>query len=306
MKLNGIHHITAITGDAQVNLDFYVGLLGLRFVKKTINFDAPDVYHLYYGDDVGRPGSILTFFEFPSAAPGSHAAGMIHRIIWRVPSRSSIDFWAARLSGADVEFERTETSLVFSDPEGLGLELAVDERDEPLTAAQPDVPPEHALTGFQGVRAYASGPGASTGLLTETLGFEGSDESHFTLTGESRRATYVYDAPTGGRGVQGAGTVHHIAWACRTGDHEAWRRRVVDAGMEVTPIIDRQYFHSIYFREPSGVLFEIATSDPGFTVDEDEARLGEDLKLPPQYEPMRSILERKLTPLRDPRAPVAP
>jgi glyoxalase family protein len=301
VRLEGIHHITAITGDAQRNLDFYVGLLGLRFVKKTVNFDAPDVYHLYYGDELGHPGSILTFFEFPHAAPGRPAAGDIHRIIWRVADASSLDFWDERLAAAGVETTRGDGALTFADPEGLELELVVDESGEPpLSAPADDIPVPHALRGFQGVRAYASSPGASRSLL-QAIGFDPADDRNYVLRGTERSAGYHFDPPPGGRRVQGAGSVHHIAWAAQTGEHEAWRERVIEAGARPTPVIDRTYFRSIYFREPSGVLFEIATLDPGFTIDEDESRLGEALRLPPQHEHMRELLEEKLTPLRNPR-----
>jgi glyoxalase family protein len=217
----GIHHITAITADAPGNVDFYARALGLRLVKKTVNFDAPDVYHLYYGDERGSPGSILTFFEFPGAAP--------------------------------------------------------------------DVPEEHALLGFDRVHAYAADPVASAPLVREALGIADG--------------RYAYDPPPAEPGVQGAGTVHHIAWTVRDDEElDAWRDRVTQVGARPTPIIDRTYFHSVYFREPSGVLFELATRGPGFDVDEPAESLGESLRLPERYEPLRPQLERTLTPLRNPRA----
>jgi glyoxalase family protein len=301
MRLEGIHHITAITGDAQRNLDFYVGLLGLRFVKRTVNFDAPDVYHLYYGDDRGHPGSILTFFEFPHAAPGRPATGDIYRLIWRVADDSSVAFWEERLARAGVETTRGGGALGFADPEGLELELVVDESDErALSATADDIPAAHALRGFYGVRAYAGSPRASRAIL-EAIGFDPADDRSYLLQGDERSAAYHFDTPPGGRRVQGAGSVHHIAWGSRPDEHEAWRERVIEAGAKPTPVIDRTYFRSIYFREPSGVLFEIATLDPGFTVDEDESRLGEGLRLPSQHEHMRELLEQKLTPLKNPR-----
>ena len=293
MALEGLHHITAITGDAPANVDFYASRLGLRLVKKTVNFDAPDVYHLYFGDEIGTPGSILTFFEFPGAMRGRAGAGMVHRILWRVGSDEALDFWADRLGVA-----RDGATLRFADPEGLEHELVVARvPDAPLVARADDVPAELALRGFHGVRAYAAAPERSTGLL-DALGFADRE-----LAGGERRATYHYDAPPPERGIQGAGTVHHVAWsAADDAELLAIRDRAVAAGAHATPIIDRQYFHSVYFREPSGVLFELASRDIGFTIDEPVETLGEALELPPQHEHLRAQLERSLTPLVNPRA----
>jgi glyoxalase family protein len=295
VKLEGIHHVTAITADAPRNVDFYARLLGLRLVKKTVNFDAPDVYHLYYGDELGHPGSVMTFFEFPGAAPGRAGAGMIHRVAWRVRAAAALDFWADRLAAEGVAVERSGDALRFSDPEGLELELVVRATDEqPLAARFPGVPEEHALVGFDGVHAYASRPEASAALLAETLGFAQTDEG-WQVRGNERSSAYRYDAAPAGRAIQGAGTVHHVAFASRDDDHEAWRRAVADAGAHVTPVIDHDYFRSIYFREPSRVLF-------GFTLDEPAETLGEALKLPTQHEHLRERLGRTLTPLESPRA----
>jgi glyoxalase family protein len=282
-------------------VDFYARLLGLRMVKKTVNFDAPDVYHLYYGDELGHPGSAMTFFEFPGAAPGRAGAGMVHRVVWRVANEEAIDFWADRLAGEDVATQRDPSGLRFRDPEGLELQLSVtDARDAPLVAQAPDIPAEHALVGLAGVRAFTTRPQSSAPLLADALGFtEGADI--WRVDGTERSATLHYDAAPGGRGIQGAGTVHHVAWSSRDEDHEEWRRRAADAGAHVTPVIDRDYFHSIYFREPSGVLFEIATTSPGFTVDEPAEHLGESLQLPKQHEHLRAQLERVLTPIENPR-----
>ncbi|MGH2731240.1 MAG: VOC family protein [Actinomycetota bacterium] len=298
MKLDGIHHITAITADAQANVDFYSGLLGLRFVKRTVNFDAPEFYHLYYADEVGSPGTVLTFFEYPGAARGIAGPGMIHRIVWRVADETSLDFWTKRLEAAGFDSERSEERLTLADSEGLGLEFVVDDgRDAPKVARSADVPEEHALLGFEGVRAYSPIPGASDALLSDTLGFASDEPGAYIVEGTSRHSTYAYDLPPSSRGIQGAGTVHHIAWASAPEDHATWRERVAGAGADVTPIIDRTYFRSIYFREPSGVLFEIATIGPGFTVDEPLEALGEALRLPPQHEYLRPRLERELTPI---------
>jgi glyoxalase family protein len=310
MELDGIHHITCITADAPGNVDFYARLLGLRLVKKTVNFDAPDVYHLYYGDERGSPGSILTFFEFPDAARGRPGAGMIHRLRWRVGSDEALAFWSERLAEEAVHVEHVDwdAAIRFTDPEGLGLELAVVKTDDaPLTARADDIPAEHALQGFDGVRAYDSGAGREQGehtILTETMGFKATAPGEYVLSG-TRTANYGYDDPPAAAGLQGAGSVHHIAWCDRDDEHAAWRGRLAAAGERPTPVIDRQYFLSIYFREPRGVLFELATPSPGFAIDEDPAHLGEELRLPPQHEHLRDRLEATLNPLVNPRAKAA-
>jgi glyoxalase family protein len=306
MELDGIHHITCITADAPGNVDFYARVLGLRLVKKTVNFDAPDVYHLYFGDERGAPGSILTFFEFPDAAPGRAGAGMIHRLVWRVASSDALAFWAERLAaeGIQVEHDELARAIVFEDPEGLALEFAaVDSGDEPLRAQAQDISPKHALLGFEGVRAYGAPTegDAEDRLLTEGMGFERPSPGLYVLQGR-RRAKYTYDDPPPAGGFQGAGTVHHIAWCDRDDGHAGWRERVAAYGRHPTPVIDRQYFLSIYYRVPSGVLFELATPSPGFAIDEDPAHLGEALRLPPQHEHLREQLEHTLTPLTNPRA----
>lgn len=293
VKLEGVHHITAITGDAPRNVDFYSRVLGLRLVKKTVNFDQPDVYHLYFGDEVGTPGSILTFFEFPGAAPGRAGDGMIHTIQWRVRDDAALDFWAQRIPGA----QRDDGVVRFADPEGLAHELLVaDVADAPLAASHADVPPEHALLGFHGVRAYASDPSRSAGLL-RALGFTGEGAA-YDATGAERTGRLTYDDPPAAPAIPGAGTVHHVAWsAADDAELEAFRGLARGGGAHPTQIIDRQYFHSVYFREPSGVLFELASRDIGFDVDEPRETLGEALKLPPQYERLRPQLEQLLTPL---------
>ncbi len=301
MNLDGIHHITAITGDAQGNVDFYAGTLGLRMVKKTVNQDDPTVYHLFYADEQGDPGSDITFFEYPDAAPGRAGDGMIHTIGWRVGSAEALEFWAERLGGRGVEVERDGERLRFDDPEGLTHELRVSEvSDEPLIAEHPEIPGELALQGFDGVRAYSSNPEASRELFERTLSFEPSGDG-WEIRGPARGGLYAFDEPPAERGVQGAGTVHHIAWASQMDDHEKWRSRVIEGGARPTPVIDRFYFRSIYFREPSGVLFEIATLGPGFTADEPAESLGERLSLPPDYEHLREKIEAVVTPITNPR-----
>jgi glyoxalase family protein len=303
MKIEGIHHVTAITGDAPGNVDFYVRVLGLRMVKKTVNQDDPTVYHLFYADEEGSPGSDITFFEYPGAARGRAGEGMVHTTVFRVGSEDSLDFWAERLGAEGIATQRAGGSLQFQDPEGLGLELVVsDGSDAPLTAESPEVPAEHRIQGFEGVRAYSSAPVRSRQLLEEGLGFQSQDDDTWTVVGEERRGWIAYDTPPTERGMSGAGTVHHVAWASTMEDHEDWRRRVTEAGMHPTPVIDRFWFLSVYFREPSGVLFEIATLGPGFTADEPLETLGQKLTLPPNYEQYREQLEHQLTPLPDTNA----
>jgi glyoxalase family protein len=302
VRLEGIHHITAITGDAQRSVDFYAGTLGLRLIKKTVNFDAPDVYHLYFGEESGAPGSILTFFEFPGATPGRAGAGMVHRILWRVGGPDALDFWAWRLGERGVETRRERHGLVLRDPEGLEHELVVPTvADAPLTAEAGDIPPEHRLRGFEGARAFVADPSASGSLLREVLGFAGGAGDDWRVQGEERTNRWSYDPPPAAVPRQSGGSVHHIAWASRDSDHHAWRERLAAARAPVTGVIDRTYFRSVYFREPSGVLFEIATLGPGFARDEDPAHLGEALRLPARHEHLRPRLERTLTPLVDPR-----
>jgi glyoxalase family protein len=305
MRLEGLHHVTAITADAQRNVDYYVGVLGLRLVKKTVNFDATDMYHLYFGDESGAPGSALTFFEIKGAGPGRAGAGMVHRVDWRVGDEAALDFWADRLAAAGSDPVRGDGWLDFTDPEGLAHRLVPDTSGEPaLTAPSGDVPAAHALRGFAGVRAFSTAPEASRALFEGTLGFEPTDDG-WRVAGEHRSGTYGYDAPPAERGIGGAGTVHHVAWASPDEDHEAWLRAAQGAGRRPSPVMERFYFRSIYFREPSGVLFEIATMSPGFTVDEPLESLGESLRLPPEYEPMRARIEARLDPVSSPGVGVA-
>jgi glyoxalase family protein len=303
MKLEGIHHITCITGDAPRNVDFYVRVLGLRLVKKTVNQDDPTVYHLFYADEQGSPGADLTFFEYPGAARGRAGEGMVHRIVWRVGSAESLDFWAERLAGEGIDAVRDGDRLLFDDPEGLGFELAVYEGpDEPLIADHPEIPEEHAIQGFEGVRAYNGRTDASRSVLEDAMGMQPAGEDSWEAAGDERRGWVAYDAPPEGRGLAGAGTVHHVAWASEMDELGDWRERVAGVGMHPTQIIDRFWFRSVYFREPSGVLFELATLGPGFTTDESLETLGEHLTLPPAYEQYREQVEQSLTPLPDVRA----
>src|SRR5437899_3250896 len=300
--LNGIHHISAITADATRNLLFYTGVMGMRLVKKTVNQDNPSVYHLFYADEEGSPGADLTFFEYPGLVRGRAGAGMIHRITFRVGSEPGLDFWARRLAAAGLETVREEARLRFEDPEGLGLELLVGPgSDQPLVARHPEIPDRFALQGFAGVRAFERRRGASHAFLTETLGFESTGDDAYESRGDSRGSFFVYDAAPDARGLSGSGTVHHVAWSSTKEDHVSWRDRVLEGGGDPTPVIDRFYFRSIYFREPSGVLFEIATVGPGFSADEPKEHLGERLSLPPAFEYLREQVEANLTPLPNPR-----
>ena len=298
MNLEGIHHVTCITGDAPQNVEYYAGTLGLRLVKKSVNQDDPTVYHLFYADEKGDPGSDITFFEYPGATPGRAGAGMVHEIAWRVASDEALEFWADRLEGA----EREDGALRFRDPEGLAQVMRIVQTDdEPLVADHPEIPRELALQGFDGVRAYAADPEQSRRFFEETLGFRRDGDTAWDVRGEKRGSFYAFDAPPSEHGIPGAGTVHHVAWASLYDEEDAWRQRVEAAGARPTPIIDRFYFKSVYFREPSGVLFELATIGPGFATDEPLEHLGERLSLPPDYEHLRAQVEPLLTPLPDPR-----
>jgi glyoxalase family protein len=302
MKLEGIHHITAITADGPRNVDFYARVLGLRMVKQTVNQDDPTAYHLFFADENGSAGADLTFFEYPGARRGQAGPGMVHRIVYRVGSEDSLGFWADRLGSEGVETTWVDGGLRFADPEGLEYELRfVETPDEPLVARSREVPEEHALQGFHAVHARVANPVESARLLTDALGFAERGEGVYETRGERRGGAIVLE-PGGGRGFGGAGTVHHVAWSSPPDEHEPWRERVAEAGAHVTPIIDRFYFKSIYFREPSGVLFEIATLGPGFATDEPLDHLGERLSLPPAFEHLRDQVEPVLTPLPNPRA----
>lgn len=301
MRLEGIHHVTCITADGPRNVDFYARVMGLRLVKKTVNQDDPTAYHLFYADERASHGADLTFFEYPGARRGRPGAGMVHRVVLRVASEDALSFWEERLGREGVGADRTPGRLRFADPEGLGLELAVvDTDDPPLVARAADVPDALALRGFEAVRALVADPGPSVRLLDGGLGFTARGEGDWEARGGTRGGRIVLERAHE-LGRVGAGTVHHVAWASHDEDHLAWRERVRAAGMLPTPVIDRFYFRSVYFREPGGILFELATLGPGFTVDEPAETLGERLSLPPDFAPLRARLEGILTPLPDTR-----
>jgi glyoxalase family protein len=306
MQLDGIHHISAITGDARRNVDFYTRVLGLRLVAKSVNQDDPSVYHLFYGDEVAHPGADMTFFEYPHATPGRPGAGMVHRIVWRVGAPEALDFWAARLAAEGVETQRADGSLRFADPEGLAHELVVTTApDTPLIADHPEVPADVALQGFEGVRAYSANPAASAALLERLMGAQRRGEDAWELRGERRGGWIAFDPAPAERGRQSAGVVHHVAWGTTDADMPAWIEAVSAAGVPNSGLVDRYYFHSLYFREPGGVLYELATGEPGFLIDGPVEELGRRIILPPQLESQRERIEARLTPLPDPRATTA-
>lgn len=306
----GIHHVTAVASDPQRNLDFYAGLLGLRLVKRTVNFDDPHTYHFYYGDEVGTPGGILTFFPIPGARRGRIGSGQVAVTSFAV-APGAIAFWVDRLTRHGVAFQGPSPGasvLAFKDPDGLMLEIVgtADAASRPAWGGAPGIPHEHALHGFDSVTLWVEDAEDSARVLVDTLGLREAG-----VDGASRRFA-IGDGGPGmrlvlraiggfGRGVGGAGTVHHVAWAVADDAAElAVRERVIESGLQPTPVIDRNYFHSVYFREPGGVLYELATLPPGFAIDEPVASLGESLKLPAQYEPRRAEIEAVLPLLRMP------
>jgi glyoxalase family protein len=302
-QFEGIHHISAITGDARRNVDFYTRVLGLRLTAKSVNQDDPGVYHLFYGDEEATPGADLTFFEYPGAIPGRPGAGMVHRIVHRVGSKEALVFWSQRLEDEGVPFDLVDGSLRFSDPERLDHELVVDTSgDAPLVATHPEIPAELAIRGFEGVRAYSFDPEGSAKLLEGLMGATRED-GRFVLRGAKRGGWIAFDPAPEERGRQSAGTVHHIAWGTYDADLMDWIERIDEARIPNSGYVDRHYFHSLYFREPGGVLYELATEEPGFLVDGlDITELGTKIILPPFLEDRREQIEARLTPLPDPRA----
>jgi glyoxalase family protein len=291
LQIPGIHHVTALAGDPQRNLDFYTGVLGLRLVKLTVNFDDPATYHLYYGDAAGNPGTILTFFPWRGAPKGRQGTGQTTSIAFAAPA-GSLAYWAERLGTAAVDGK-----IAFHDPDGLPLEVVAEGRGE-----------GHAITGFHGVTLSESGYEATARLLTETFGYrliseEGNRFRYAASTGDGTASHIdVLCQPDARTGAMGVGTVHHVAFRAETDAiQREWQREIGRLKYDVTPVLDRQYFHSIYFREPGGVLFEIATDPPCFATDETLERLGTHLKLPPWLEVNRAEIERNLPPLRLPQ-----
>jgi glyoxalase family protein len=310
--LTGIHHVTAIASDPQENVDFYAGLLGLRLVKKTVNFDDPSAYHLYYGDASGSPGSIVTFFYWPGhAARGRIGTGQMTALTFSAPA-GSLDFWRERLARTDVVAERRtrfgEDVLAFTDPDNIPVEL-VAVADDPRAGwtGTPGIPAAHALRGLHTAQLTVRDAAPTEALLTRDMGYtlvrrEGNRARFAAAAGGSGRFVDVIADPAGAPGAGGSGTIHHIAWRVADDAGElALRERLLAGGTLVSPVRDRSYFRSIYYRERGGILFEIATDIPGFATDETAATLGTALKLPAQFEPHRAQIEAALPPLQAPR-----
>ncbi|TVX98819.1 ring-cleaving dioxygenase [Paenibacillus cremeus] len=301
----GIHHITAFAKNAQENVDFYAGLLGLRLVKKTVNFDAPEVYHFYFGNHGGHPGTILTFFPWETGRKGQIGGGQVGRTTFVVPP-GTLGYWDERLRKSNVVPTQTkrfgETYLQFNDHDGLQLEIV--ERAEGANSewSFSGIPLDKAIKGFGGAVLYSTSSSETIALLENVMGLQrvGQEDDLIRLRGTADIGNVIdINASSMGRGHGGYGTVHHIAWRAKDfEDHEEWRSHVAQNGYQPTPIIDRQYFNAIYFREIGGILFEIATDPPGFTRDEAFDELGTNLKLPDQYEPNRAEIEKLLPPIK--------
>ncbi len=308
----GLHHVTAIAGDPQTNVDFYVGVLGLRLIKKTVNFDDPSTYHLYYGDGVGSPGTVMTFFPWPGVRRGSLGSGQTSATAFAVPEHS-LDFWRQRLEESLVRAEDIErfgvSGLAFADADGLRLELLASARPgdgrEPWEGSS--VPAEQAVRGFEGVTLLYADTDATEELLIDTMGFrkvavDGQRVRYESGDGGSGTFVDLLHSPNASPGRVAGGSVHHIAFRMADDDAQAeWQHRLFDAGHPTTEVKDRMYFHSIYFREPGGVLFELATDNPGFAADESVGELGTALRLPPWFESMRGRIEKALPSLDEPR-----
>jgi len=308
----GLHHVTAIAGDPRTNVDFYAGVLGLRLIKKTVNFDDPSTYHLYYGDGVGSPGTVMTFFPWPGVRRGVLGSGQTHTTAFAVPQHS-IEFWRRRLEESLVRAQKIERfgvpGLAFADPDGLRLELLASAR--PADGRQPwdgsSVPADHAIRGFDSVTLLQADLDATDTLLVHAMGFrkvaeDGPRVRYESCGGGPGTLVELLRDPTATRGRVAGGSVHHVAFRLADDDAQtAWQRRLFDAGHPTTEVKDRMYFHSIYFREPGGVLFELATDNPGFAVDEPVEQLGSRLCLPPWLESVRDRIEQALPSLEDRR-----
>ena len=303
----GIHHVTCITGDVQKNVDFYVGVLGLRFIKKTVNFDVPDTYHLYFADYLGTPGTAMTFFGWPHLPWGPQGTGQVLTVAFAVPE-GSLGAWSQRLRRAGLEVESVRRfgaeALMLRDPDQIELALVGDARDDRWVPwAESPVPEAEQIRGFHSITLNLRQAESSARFLTEAFGFvqddtDGARTRYRTGAGGPGALVDVLESRDGRQGEETTGTVHHVAWRARDDAHELdWRESLVTAGRSVTPVIERKYFRSIYFREPGGVLFEIATDQPGFTVDEPAEALGSALQLPPQYEDRRENLKFNLPPI---------
>jgi len=307
-RILGLHHVTAIAGNAQRNFDFYTKVLGLRFVKKTVNFDDPGTYHFYFGDETGSAGTILTFFPWERITPGRRGTGQATEVGYSVPA-GSLDFWMKRFEQHGVTYNKPaekfgEQYLTFLDPDGLKLELIVSKTEDPRTPwTTAEVSADVATKGFHTVTLTLASIKATAEILTDVFGYtllESHVNRHRYVTDTVQGAAYIdlVEVPGEARSVTAGGSVHHIAFRVQNDEAELYfRKKLIEKGMQPTPQIDRDYFHSVYFREPGGVLFEIATDNPGFTVDEPLAELGTKLKLPKQHERLRSQLEASLPPI---------
>lgn len=306
--VTGIHHVTAIAGDAQKNIDFYAGILGVRLVKKTVNFDAPDVYHFYYGDEAGHPGSIMTFFPYGHGlVNGRHGKGMLNTTTFSLPA-AALTYWLERLKRFGIAHKAPqerfdgETVVYFEDPDGLGLELVFNDRDDRKGFTYGHIPLEYAIRGFYNVEIWEEGYERTAGLLTEQLDHkliaEKGNRFRFAATDKPGNYIDILCSPDSLKGLPGNGTVHHIAFSTPDSASQLEvRQKILQRMINATPVLDRNYFTSIYFREPGGVLFEVATAGPGFAVDEPLEHLGEALKLPAQFEPSRQTLLKELPPV---------
>lgn len=303
IQTTGIHHITAFVRNPQITTDFYAGVLGLRLVKKTINFDAPEVYHLYFGDGAGSPGTIITFFPYRASRKGKVGAGQVGVTTYVVPVEA-FEFWRERLTKLDVAFTQTERFdeqyLQLEDPDGLKLEIVAREQGVESTWAFGGIPADKAIKGFGGAILYTAAPAKTEELLVQVMGLtkvgEDAGYARFEATGDLGNLIDI-NVENMEPGHGGAGTVHHIAWRAKDdAEHAEWRTHVADNGYQPTPIVDRQYFNALYFREEGGILFEIATDPPGFARDEEQEHLGEKLMLPEWYEEHRTKIEQLLEP----------
>jgi len=301
----GIHHITAYVGHPQENVDFYAGVLGLRLVKQTVNFDDPSLYHLYFGDEYAKPGTIITFFPVPNGPKGIIGDGQVGVTTYVVP-KGSMNFWKERLTKKHVSFKEVtrfnEDYLQFEDTHGLRLEIVEREEGQPNTWLYEDITPKTAIKGFGGAILYSLDPQASKDVLENIMGLEYvSTEGDYQRFKSSADIGNIVDLKmtTTGLGRMGVGTVHHIAWRANDKkDHVQWQELVAKSGYNVTPVIDRNYFDAIYFREPGQILYEIATDTPGFAHDESQETMGEKLMLPSQYESRRQAIEDNLIPIK--------
>jgi glyoxalase family protein len=306
--ITGLHHITALASDPQANLNFYAGILGLRMVKKAINFDAPEVYHLYYGNEKGSPGTIMTFFPYLGIPQGRKGKGQLTVTSFSI-SENAIDYWMKRLEKFHIPYNHPEERfnkelcLYFEDNDGLGLELVANKNDERNGFTYGNIPLEFAIKGFYGITLSEEGYEKTAGLLTtqmdHSLVNEKGNRFRYSTSNKPGDFVDVLCHPDTLKGISGAGTIHHVAFATANEASQLdARERLVKSGLNVTPVLNREYFHSIYFREPGGVLFEIATIPPGFAIDEKPAHLGENLKLPSWEEPHRKFIENALLPIQ--------